>query len=622
MISHALRAIAIVTIEAYYYGMTRRLSGPPDSDPFNLGRLFDETYPLVVPRWQRDYSWDPDDQVKFLLEDLVDFFEEARTVKHRYYLLGQIIVVGNEAEEFEIVDGQQRITTLYLLISALLNALRPQIDNESNSEVTQFSSLVKCVFDEHSKVRLKSPFQNGTQVLQHLLTNGNTQMSLLGNLTRSQANLINVYGYIEDWILKELQSKSDILDFARVLLSKVYVTRLIIDDIPVALDYFEKMNRRGLTLAAADLLKNYLFSQIPEDDYDEMTKRWTNMQKELDQVSRKSIGNTEQFVKSWAVSISGSKINGSDPLLQFWKDQLNTSEKIEKFKSELEPKGKLFKSIANFTNPNLESQAIVEAGKHFNGSQFISVLMAGSHLDHFDYLTDLVDRRFIAYVYAKERTASFESVMASWSKQVLDLEQSATPEQILSASRNAVGFRVQNLGEMIGTGIKTLSYSKKSHSRRIRYVLARVSKHLDMQAREGDWSKPISDYLTTARKNVPGLDMDHVLGQTFLTELPEQERLAFNEIGALTLVFSSDHREDTRTRPQSKLNMYKKSRYVFTQSLAPIDGRESARIKEVIQSIHTEVPSNLPEWNLSTVEKRTQFIIRVFLDSIKVEELS
>lgn len=602
--------------------MTRRLSGPPDSDPFNVSRLFEETYPLVIPRWQRDYSWDPDDQVKVFLQDLLEFFDEARNEKHRYYLLGQIIVVGNDSEEYEVVDGQQRLTTLFLLLTALLNVLREEIDNQSTPEATIFASLLKCVGDEQSRVRLQSPFQEGTKVLQHLLTTTSSTINSLGTLSRTQSNLVAVYDFIEDWIKSELKEKINVLDFAKVVMSKIYLTRLVIDDIPVALDYFEKMNRRGLPLAAADLLKNYLFSQIPEDSYDDLTNQWNLMQKELDQVARKSIGNTEQFVKSWAISVSGMKLNGSEPLLKFWKNELATAEKIEIFKRELKPRGELFRSIANFRNPRNPDTWMVEGGKHFNGSQFISVLMAGKDLENFNFLSQLVDRRFISYVYAKERTASFESVMASWSKKILQLGSQASNEDILQASREAAGFIIPGLPEMITSSVTTLSYSKKSHAKRLRYLLATVSKYLDMDAHQGDWSKPITDYLTTVRSGVPGMDMDHILGQTFLINESEEDQRIFNSVGALTLVFSSDHREATRTRPIQKVNMYKKSRYIFTQSLAPIDGSESDRIRIGLSNIQNHVPVNLENWDTDTVNKRTLFIVKTFLESLGIEDFT
>lgn len=601
--------------------MSRRLSGPPASDPFSVSRLFEETYPLVIPRWQRDFSWEPDDQIKVFLEDLTEFYEEARNVRHRYYLLGQVIVVGNEADEFEVVDGQQRMTTLFLLLTALHNSLSTQFDPLNTSEATAFSSLHKCIADDSSKVRLQSPFQEGTQVLQHLFNSQGSNPNVLGSLSRTQQNLVSVYGYIEDWISSNLQTKEEIIEFSKLIMQKVYLTRLIIDDIPVALDYFEKMNRRGLPLAAADLLKNYLFAQVPEENYEELTRQWNLMQKELDQVNRKSIGNTEQFVKSWAVSISGTKLNGSEPLLKFWKNELNDSTKIEKFQNDLKPRGELFKSIANFKNPKDSEKLIVEAGKHFNGSQFISVLMAGNSLVNFDYLANLVDRRFVAYVYAKERTATFDSVMASWSKKILTLEQSATCEEILQVSRNASGFTIDGLDSMIRSGIETLSYSKKSHAKRLRYVLAQVSKHLDSEARTGDWGKPITEYLTTVRGSSPGMDMDHILGQTYLSNESLESQRIFNSVGALTLVFSSDHRQATRTRPIEKLDMYKKSRYVFTQSLAPLDGGEFGSVTNVVNQIRNELPVDLAHWNEEIVEHRTNFIIDTFLKAIAYREL-
>lgn len=601
--------------------MTRRLSGPPASDPFSVSRLFEETYPLVIPRWQRDYSWEPDDQVKVFLEDLTDFFEEARNIRHRYYLLGQVIVVGNDAEEFEVVDGQQRMTTLFLLLTALHNSLGNQFDPQNTSEATAFASLHKCIADDASRVRLQSPFQEGTQVLQHLFTSQGGSPNVLGSLSRTQQNLVSVYGYIEDWIAANLQTKEEIIEFSKLVMQKVYLTRLIIDDIPVALDYFEKMNRRGLPLAAADLLKNYLFAQIPDDYFEDLTRQWNLMQKELDQVSRKAIGNTEQFVKSWAVSISGTKLNGSEPLLKFWKSELDDSSKIEKFKNDLKPRGELFKHIANFKNPANPDKLIVEAGKHFNGSQFISVLMAGHGLENFDYLANLVDRRFVAYVYAKERTASFESVMASWSKKLLSLESSATCEDILRVSREAAGFRVDGLDSMIRSGIETLNYSKKSHAKRLRYVLAQVSKYLDAEARTGDWGKPITEYLTTVRGSTPGMDMDHILGQTYLLNESQESQRIFNTVGALTLVFSSDHRQDTRTRPVEKTGMYKNSRYVFTQSLAPLDGGESGSVTAVINQIRKVLPVDLASWDEQMVELRTNYIIDTFLKSIEYKDL-
>lgn len=565
--------------------MAKRLSGPPASDPFSVGRLFEENYPLVIPRWQRDYAWAPDEQVKYLLEDLNEFFSDARLEKNRYYLLGQVIFVSNDNFELEIVDGQQRLTTLFLIISALHNALRKDLNREIMGDLNIVSSLNKCIFDENSRVKLQSPYQDGTTVITKLVDKG-VEATQFGSLSTSQSNLKKVYEYVDEWIKNELGEKETIQEFTRILLNQVWLTRLAIEDIPVALDYFEKMNRRGLPLAASDLLKNYLFSKVSEIEYPEMTNQWRAMQKELDKVSRRSVGNTETFVKAWATAESGVKLNGAEPLLKYWKTQLETPAQIMEFRNRLRPMGEIFQRIANFKHITDESIPIVEAGKHFNGSQFIAVLMAGRDLVNFDYLADLVDRRFIAYVYAKERTASFESVIASWAKKIAALDKNSSWDEILEASRSSSeSFVMPIVKEQIESGIRELSYSRSTHAKKLRYVLARSSQHLDIQAKNGDYAKSLSEYLTTVKAGKPGIDMDHIYGQKYFEDADEITARIFNSIGALTPVFSSDHREETKLLPHEKANMYRKSRYLLTHSLVEIDGKESPRIKKALEDI-------------------------------------
>jgi hypothetical protein len=67
--------------------------------------------------------------------------------------------------------------------------------------------------------------------------------------------------------------------------------------------------------------------------------------------------------------------------------------------------------------------------------------------------------------------------------------------------------------------------------------------------------------------------------------------------------------------------MYKRSRYVFTQSLAPIDGGESGSVRTVINQIRTELPVDLANWNEEIVQDRTKFIVDTFLKAITYKEL-
>ena len=601
--------------------MPRRSHKPPKSEDFDVSRIFEETDPLVVPRWQRDYAWDPDDHVKRLLEDLSDFWDQSQNDPGRYYLLGQVIVVINDDDEYEIVDGQQRLTTIYLLLIGLLNEMRSSVEMTARRNSTLFALLNNATVSLEDGVRLKSPYQEGTKVLQHLFENGRARVDVLGDLTRPQRNLLEVYEVIEEWITANIAGTPAIVGYSELILKKVYFTRLSIEDIPVALDYFEKMNRRGLPLAAADLLKNYMFAQVPDAEYDSLTDSWKDMAKELDKVKRNALKSTEGFIKSWAVSESGAKINGTEPLLTFWKTRLDSSEKIIEFRTTLKSVAEFFQKSANGVNFKNDESPILEGVAYFNGSQHLSVLFAARHLDKFEYVCNLVERRFLLYTYSRERTASFESMIPNWCKQIANLPNDATESQILDASKRAAGFLSPQAKESVVSFIESLSYSKGSHLKKMRFVLATVSRFLDNKARAGDYSENISKYLQTVRRGVAGIDLDHVYGQQFFAGQSAENKVVFNSIGSLTPVFSSDHREQTQLSPREKDSMYSQSRYMLTKSLAEARDDEAPRVKEALREIQSFLPVSLDSWTAGFVNTRSNFIATKFVEALGVDEL-
>jgi len=396
-------------------------------------------------------------------------------------------------------------------------------------------------------------------------------------------------------------------------------SRLQIDDIPLALDYFEKMNRRGLPLAAADLLKNYLFSQVPDSEFDNLTGKWKAMSAEVDKAQRVALKSTESFIKYWAISDSGTKLNGTEQLLTFWKKQLETDAQITKFANSLLEMSVTYQETTNGIYSKSHN-SILEATRFFNGSQHIPVILAGRHLNSFEYLCDLVDRRFIIYNFARERTATFESMIPNWCNSIRALKTTASKEEILEATKNTKLLQIADAYDLIIKSVTSLDYSKSSHGRKLRMVLAITSRYLDGMAKTGDYAEPLSTYLRTVSKSKPGIDMDHVYGQTFFQEVSEENRLIFNSVGALTLVFSSDHREQTKLLPGEKQSMYIKSRYILTKSLAAIDQHEPPKVRKLLERMQEDIPVSLETWSAEFVNIRSHFIAEKFIEAIGLKE--
>lgn len=79
--------------------------------------IFDQNAQYVIPRYQRAYAWEYDEIVQ-LIEDIKDATSESNS--NNYYI-GTLIVckIKDDPETYEVIDGQQRLTTLYLLLSYL-----------------------------------------------------------------------------------------------------------------------------------------------------------------------------------------------------------------------------------------------------------------------------------------------------------------------------------------------------------------------------------------------------------------------------------------------------------------------------------------------------------------------
>ena len=95
--------------------------------------------PFVIPEYQRPYAW-TDEQVETLFEDLWDFTATSGgTERESSYFLGSVVSYENEDGEQEIIDGQQRITSLFLLLRAIYTKLVATPASERTAEANNFN---------------------------------------------------------------------------------------------------------------------------------------------------------------------------------------------------------------------------------------------------------------------------------------------------------------------------------------------------------------------------------------------------------------------------------------------------------------------------------------------------
>ena len=224
----------------------------------------------VVPDYQREYVWETD-QVEQLLGDIFGELGSRDAGSAPEYFIGSIVVCPGDGGVLELIDGQQRMTTLYVTLCAIRDhleklgqkppgALSPQIAATSTDANGQ----------DHFRYRLDLQYEDSGDMLQRL-AEGNSDKHLAGELTRSMANIHNAYKVTRSFLQCEFGESADAArTFYGYLTNRVKLIRIQTQDVAKALKVFETINDRGVGLDSMDLLKNLLFMKASRDQFEKL----------------------------------------------------------------------------------------------------------------------------------------------------------------------------------------------------------------------------------------------------------------------------------------------------------------------------------------------------------------
>ena len=243
-------------------------------------QMFGNGLSYKVPMFQRDYSW-ADDQWDDLWNDIV---LTAATRENDVHYMGYLVLSSTDSRVFNVIDGQQRLTTLTLLILAVLkyldelaeNGIDPDANRQRSTQLrsSYIGYLDPVTLITQSKLSLNRAndayFQTYIVPLQPLPKQ---------NLKFSEKLLKNAfewfYGRINEQFSKAKSGK-EIAQFIENVVDRLFFTVIEVNDELDAFTVFETLNSRGVKLAPIDLLKNYLFSVVnksPSSSHELETRR-------------------------------------------------------------------------------------------------------------------------------------------------------------------------------------------------------------------------------------------------------------------------------------------------------------------------------------------------------------
>lgn len=241
-----------------------------------------KTKPFVIPEYQRPYAW-TDEQVETLFEDLWDFTATSGgTEREGSYFLGSIVAYENEDGEQEIIDGQQRITSLFLLLRAIYTKLVATPVSERTPEANNFVGKIEPAIWRTNKLTGTVDFKNilltsrvvnneGNETLRSILETGKTDENAKDNYSK------NYNRFQELFDKHSTENPLMVYQFIYTLLNQAILLPITADTQDTALTIFSTLNDRGLPLSDADIFKAKIYNQLEIDEKKDFIERWKDL---------------------------------------------------------------------------------------------------------------------------------------------------------------------------------------------------------------------------------------------------------------------------------------------------------------------------------------------------------
>jgi len=247
---------------------------------YPIYKVFSNDFVFTIPLYQRPYAWTTE-QAGELLEDLLTALGEGNEPIDDInpYFLGSIVLIKGDKPDAQVVDGQQRLTTLTILLAALRTLVQPQYSTHLTKLLYEEGDLF---LDTPNRYRLTLAKRDADFFKEYIQNEGginNLKVLNSAALSDSQKN-------IKENALLFLNYLENLSEFQRVRLTQFIIKQCFLvtvstPDLDSAYRIFSVLNERGLDLSLTDILKAEIIGPIPDSQKEAYNFKWEDTQEEL-----------------------------------------------------------------------------------------------------------------------------------------------------------------------------------------------------------------------------------------------------------------------------------------------------------------------------------------------------
>jgi uncharacterized protein with ParB-like and HNH nuclease domain len=584
----------------------------------------------IVPDYQREYVWE-EKNVNQLLEDIYD--EYQGNSENSEYFIGTIIV-AKEGNLFEVIDGQQRITTLFLIFAVLRELLKdkPEYIEKMNRLMADSYTGNKGELIRRCKIVLK--YENAEKFINDLVNKENNLKNTnkgieIDNQKGSLLRLSLAFNYILNFFRNNFNNSEEIIKFFGFLSNKVKFIQ-IETNIHGALKVFETINDRGVGLNPMDLLKNLLFRNVSKEEFDRLRKEWGKITTKLDNNKQKPL----RFLRYFLMANYNIKNKKGEPIIREdeiydWITDKNNAKEIEyetrpfDFVQKLQTNANAYINFSQGKYIDGTSMNYLENIRYLSGSfsQHLILLLAAKNLskDNFTYFCKQIESLIFYYIITRTPTREFERIFSRWADEIKKftlnnsyLQKKELNDFILEKFKPELELKEQNYQYHF----MDLNYNSLQQYR-IRYILAKIEQYLKSQWYGYESTISLNEIVKGNIEHILPNNPSEELFENFRLENPNVKYEDYKiKLGNLTLLEKPINVVAGRNFYKEKTELYKKSSYLITKTIARLEEvGKNTTINKMNQELKT-----FDIWNNESIDERQDMLFNISKKIWKIDQ--
>lgn len=243
---------------------------------YPLSKIFSADFEYHIPGYQRPYAW-TEEETGILFDDLYEFFQTEAVDN---YFLGSIVLIKDENKPYaDVIDGQQRLTTLSILFSVMANSFHTEAYRNNCKKYLQEEGNILEGIAAQPRIFLRDWDQDFfSKYIQDIQLDALVQIDPVTLDTEAKRHIQKNCTVLREKFSEVFNDENDLLKFTQFILTRCFLVVVSTPNQESAFRVFSVMNSRGLDLLPTDIIKSMTIGKLPKDEEQKYTEKWEELE--------------------------------------------------------------------------------------------------------------------------------------------------------------------------------------------------------------------------------------------------------------------------------------------------------------------------------------------------------